>query len=240
MHNLLDIKTLEDLHRALQTQRSITTTVTMELDQVVKGVMKHADANDEAAVSRVITQREIMLLHHYAILPTLVEHSQSAQLRSAMQAGATFGVSAIVGQVLLTSIRTITPDLPRAHCALLTIALLEIGKPESDTVDLVDVFMRSMKIELDETVRTYTPAEKAAHLRSLLQPLAATILLVAQQYALITFKPSVGYNLTALGMRVLLHLTSSQIFIDTVTAAQILLSAEQAASPQKGPALRKL
>jgi hypothetical protein len=218
MAQVLHIRTVEDLHKSILLQRSVTRKVTQELDDIIKKVVTEENKDDDEYLARMFMEHEVQLLTLYATRPTLIEYERSPSLSGVMEAGATFGVTAIVGDVLLANVRILADVFPKAHRSLLLILLDEISKPSSEDVDLVETMMRSMRIEL---ATNPDPDEHQRLVRAMLTPLAKALLTVMLKYNLLA-QPNgedEGYIVTALGQRVLLHLFAAQKFVEAVTEA---------------------
>ena len=53
------------------------------------------------------------LLRRYAAMPTLIEFRRSPMLSGVMEAGATFAVTAIIGEVILANVRALCSSFPK-------------------------------------------------------------------------------------------------------------------------------
>jgi hypothetical protein len=220
---LLEMRTVEDLHRAIQLQRTVSRNVTQEIDELIKGVSTEENQHDDEYHARIMMQREQELLIKYAHKPTLIEHERFPALRLGEPAGATFGVATVMGEVMLANVRALTPVFPRAHRTLFFVMLNEISKPNSDDGDLIDTFMRAMTIELKDQDWSVTEQERKRLLRAMITPLAEAMVMVALQYGMIDQVRDGGYVITSVGARVLLHLFSAQKFIEAISEAHTRL-----------------
>lgn len=225
MGRLFEIRTVNELHHILNLQRSVTRQATLALDEIVKGVSTPSNQEDEEYLGRITMERECLLLEKYARLPTLTEHERNPSLKTMTHTGATFGVAAIVGEVILSHIRTIANKFPNAHRMLLMVMLAEFDKPVSEDIDLVDTFVRSMKVELTETLAVITEEERKRLLRAMLHPVAEAMVLVCKQYKLLAHEEE-GWVITPIGQRVMMHLFDAQRFIDSVADAHKRLQSE--------------
>lgn len=220
MGQLFGIRTIKELHHLLQVQRSVTRQASMALDEIFQGLQSPATDNDDEYLARLTMERECQLLEKYARLPTLTELEKHPQLMTAMHPGATFGVAAVVGEVILTHIRTMANVFVNAHRLLLMVMLAEFDKPTSDDIDLVQTFMRSIHVELDaKQTGELTEGERQRLLRGMLSKLAEAMVLVCNHYRLIENVNAEGWVLTPLGERTMFHLFDAQRFIDAVADA---------------------
>lgn len=226
MGKLFEINTINELQYILGLQRSVTRQATLALDEIIKGVATDENKDDEEYISRITMQRETELLEKYARLPTLTELDRNPMLRNIAQSGATFGVAAIVGEVILAHLRVMVNVFPHAHRMLLMVMLAEFDKPVSEDIDLVDTFVRSMKVELSESVGVITEEERRRLLRAMLRKVAEAMVLVCNQYRLIENIRDEGWILTSLGQRVMAHLFDAQRFIDSVADAHRRLQSD--------------
>ncbi len=216
MGQLFAIRTLSELNHLLHQQRSMTRQATSELDDIIKNVCTPENHEDEEYIASITMQREFELLERYAVLPTLTEHERNVHLRDAMQPGATFAVAAIVGNVILSHLRAMANVLPRVHRMLLMLMLSEFDKPVSEDIDLVETFVRSMKIELRESLGSISEEERHKLLTAMLRPLAEAMVLVTNQYRMIENIEGEGWAITPVGQRVMMHLFDAQRFIESI------------------------
>lgn len=220
MGRLFEIHTIKELHHILQVQRSITRQASMALDEIIQGVQSPATDQDEEYLARITMERERQLLEKYARLPTLTELDREPKLATAMHSGATFGVAAVVGEVILSHIRVMAPVFIAAHRLLLMVMLAEFDKPASDDINLVQTFSRSIKAQLDEKATgPLTEAERRRLFESMLSKVAEAMVLVTSKYGLIENVNNEGWVLTGMGQRVMMHLFDAQRFIDSVAEA---------------------
>jgi hypothetical protein len=82
-------------------------------------------------------ERECGLLKRYAARPTLVEYERSPALKGVMEAGATFGVTAIVGEVLLANIRVLADVFTYANSDNLSSASMCTTTADPDVPPIV-------------------------------------------------------------------------------------------------------
>ncbi len=226
MGKLFAINTINELQYILHLQRSISRQATLALDEIFQGIVTEENWDDEEYLARITMQRESELLEKYARLPTLTELDNNPMLKTVTHSGATFGVAAIVGEVIMSRLRVIANVFPTAHRMLLMVMLAEFDKPASEDIDLVETFYRSMKVELNESVGVITEEERRRLLRSMLFSLAQAMVLVCEQYRMIANVNDEGWILTPLGQRVMVHLFDAQRFIESVLDAHHRLQSE--------------
>jgi hypothetical protein len=220
MEQLLEIRTVEELNRALLLQRTTAHKITQEIDDLIKGIATQENQDDDEYLASMLMEREGELLRKYAALPTLIEYERSPHLKDVMESAGTFAVTTIIGEVILANVRSLSDAFVRAHRALLLVVLNEISKPVSEDGDLVDTILRSMKFEFDERSQSMSEAQRTKGLRSAVAPVAEAIVLVLQQYRMIEVPEGAqGYVITPHGQRVLLHLFAAQTFVEAVTRA---------------------
>lgn len=229
MSKPLEIGNIQEMRHFLTLQQSTTRQATMELDELIRNVCTPDNEHDDEYLARVIMEKERDLLQQYACLPTLIEHAASAQLRAAMQPGATFAVAAIVGEVLLSHVRTLTNAFARVHRMLFMLMLSTLAKPQADEVDLTETFIRVMHVDLRADVAPVSERERHKVLYRLVRPVAEAMVAVALQYGLIEESGDnacQAYQVTSLGERVMVHLFAAQRFLTAVGDAHAKLQRE--------------
>jgi hypothetical protein len=220
MGRLFEIRTINELHHLLQVQRLVTRQASMALDEIFQDVQSPATETDETYLAQITMERECQLLEKYARQPSLTEMERDPQLVNSFHPGATFGVASVVGEVILSHIRTMAPMFANAHRLLLMVMLSEFDKPTSDDIDLVQTFSRSIRVQLDEKqTGDLSPSERQRLLHGMLSKLAEAMVLVSNQYKLIENVNNEGWVLTPIGYRVMVHLFDAQRFIDSVADA---------------------
>ncbi len=177
---LIPIKTEDDLRKILYIQRSCTRAAKNE-------ILALAIDNWEPEKYIVAGGK---LLDKYAKYPTLTEFSRNPQLSNVYKWGATFGVAALVGTLIIEEVKALQPQFASALRGMLLVTLMALDQPEC----------KSIPMEAE--------AKDAAEL------------LVAMSVAyglMIRVKDKVA--LTPTGRRVLMHLADTARFIDEMTKA---------------------
>ncbi len=226
MQDLLTIQSVQELNHALSHQRASTRRALSELDSIGESLIpKEVPETDEVELAAKLRDREIQLLAQYAKLPTLGELQTSPELRDLLMSG-TFSVAAIVGEVLLASVRGIEPNFARMHRHIMLLLLKELDDPTASEVNLVEPVLRFMRLELSDTLKGLQDEERRKLVQGMMRPLVHAMLTVMTEYRLVESPDAHGYILTELGKRTFLHLVSVQQFIDAVTAAHRALQQE--------------
>lgn len=227
--DFLSLRSAQELNTAVSRQRVITRRVLLELDRLAESLVpQEMNEEDETEIAGKLRLGEVRLLKKYSALPTLRELQIQPHLRGVSGEEGTFGVAAIVGEVLLSSIRAIEPRFSRVHRLLLMLLMREIDNPEQEEADIIGIALRFMRIELKAELNGISEDERQRLLRALLRPLVETMILVMQEYGLVEWVEERGYRLTPVGKRVMMHLYDVQVFIDTVARAHIGLQGEVA------------
>jgi hypothetical protein len=227
MQDFLHVHTINELNQALSRQRAITRQTLVELDDLSerllpRSLVESSDPEMEAAWTG-LKMAEVALLARYASLPTLTEFDLTPGLSGLAKEGGTFGVAALMGEVVLSVVAATEPRFARVHRLVMMVLLKELDSPTPSDRDLVDTVLRFMRIELKESVKSLTEAERQALLRGLIRPLVDAMLMTTEQYGLAERPDQQGYILTTLGRRTLLHMFDSQRFIETITEAHARL-----------------
>ena len=232
MHDLLTIRSIPELQDALSQQRTFTRKVLEELDTLGAQLPDEASPEEEIKVAAELKAREYHLLARYSELPTLTEFQQLPALRGMSYAGGTFGVAAVVGEVLLSTVRGIAPGFVRLHRIIMLLLLKEMDDPTSADSDLVDPVVRFMRLQMHESLSKLGEEERSKLVHETVRPLVQAMLLVLYEYGVVEIPDANGYRLTPVGKRVFLHLFDVQRFIDAVSAAHIRLQGASSVSPE--------
>jgi hypothetical protein len=233
MHDLLTIRSIPELQDALSQQRAFTRKVLEELDTLGAQLPDEASPEEEIKVAAELKAQEYRLLARYSELPTLTEFQQLPALRGMSNAGGTFGVAAVVGEVLLSTVRGITPGFVRLHRVIMLLLLKEMDDPALADSDLVDPVVRFMRLQMHESLSKLGEEERSKLVHETVRPLVQAMLLVLHEYGVVEIPDANGYRLTPVGKRVFMHLFDVQKFIDAVSAAHIRLQGAPSAPEAK-------
>ena len=231
--DFLNLRTVNDLNTALHRQRTTTRQVLLELDSIGERLLPQSTTEEEELkIANEIRNREVRLLERYSARPSLREF-QLPYMKGVANEGGTFGVAAIVGEVLLGNIRAIETRFARVHRSMLMLLMREIDNPKSEHHDLIDFILKFMRIDLREGAVGISEGERQRVLRGLLRPLVEVMILVMQEYGILESLDNKGFRLTAMGRRVMLHLFDAQKFIDEVARTHQRLQQEGNAVPKE-------
>jgi hypothetical protein len=230
--DFLNLQTVDDIKAALATQRTVTRQVLLELDGIGERELTRISSEaEDLRIANAIRAKEVRLLERYSSRPSLREFSLP-HIRGIAKDGGTFGVAAIVGEVILGNVRAIEGRFSRVHRLILMLLLREIDNPSAVETDLVDFLLRFMRIELNESAQDIVGEDRHQLLRGLMRPLVEVMILVMQEYALLESPDNKGFRLTAMGRRVMLHLFDAQKFIESVAEAHHRLQQDGHSAPK--------
>jgi hypothetical protein len=225
MQDFLHIHSVNELNQALSRQRALTRQALIELDAISERLLprslNHASELEMEAAWLGFKREEVRLLAYYAGLPTLTEFERTPGLSGLAKPGGTFGLAALVGEVVLSIILSIEPRFARVHRLVMMLLLKELDSPTPATEDLVDTVLRFMRIELKDA--TLSESDRQALLRGLVRPLIDAMLMATEEYKMVESPDHQGYILTHLGQRTMLHMFDSQRFIETISEAHARL-----------------
>ncbi len=225
-HRLVPLDTLEDLKRVLFVQKTIA--------QEVRREMMSTATTEELAKGRVSGPEEIKrivlaharLLEKYAKYPTLSEFAFHPSLIGATKWGATFGVAIMVRALVIDQVRVLLlkdvpfrPFLPYLRSMYLLI-LKELDNPTHDYIiePLEEALKVSVTLEGAGTRIEAADEQGRQFTRRLLYQLAEKLLLASAQYGIVSQVP-MGFAITDMGRRVLLHLIDADIFLGELVEA---------------------
>lgn len=222
MQDFLHVRTVNELNQALSRQRALTRQALVELDAISERMLPRSLAEaselemEEAWLA--FKREEIRLLERYAGMPTLTEFEQMPGLTGLAKEGGTFGVAALVGEVVLSIILSLEPQFARIHRLVLMLLLRELDSPTPADEDLVDTVLRFVTIELKDS-DTLGEATHHALRRGIVRPMVEAMLMATEEYAMVESPDHHGFILTSLGKRTMLHMFDSQRFVEAITAA---------------------
>ena len=162
-------------------------------------------------------EREKRLLTKYANYPSLSEFSARPELTNASKWGATFGVTLLVGELIIEQVKHLHPEFGTVMRQLLILLLSELEHPQHDY--LVEPLEKAIHLKLTNPDGTEIPEEKRAQqIRSIMKKLVESIAIVGTGYGIIETEEE-GLSITPLGKRVLLHLMDASEFVEDMTKA---------------------
>lgn len=187
---LILLNSIDDLKKVLVIQQAITRQAETEIDALIK--LKPAQY--VAAAKR--------LLKKYAGYPTFTEFADKPDLANSYKWGATIGVAALLGGLVIRYIQHLQPKFaPIVHTVFL-ITLMELSNPTHT----------SLLAALEDKIGHAFPSQS-------LRPLLETVVVVSASFGLMSNRNK-NATLTLTGQRVLLHWADIECFIDEVTEAQ--------------------
>lgn len=204
------------------TQRVITRQAKEELLAVASDaeLLQNPDNVQHKAAEFMAEERKI--LEKYAKAPTLTEFNEIPNLKGATHFGATFGVTLLVGELILEQVKAMQGQFePILRRVFLTL-LIELDNPKHHY--LIEPIEKAMTIRVTKPDGSAVSVEhQAAYARRLVTNLVETFLVVAVEYGLVAMREQEesqhSYSLTDLGRRVLLHLLDAEKFMNLLVEA---------------------
>jgi hypothetical protein len=207
---LVPIRTLDELKKILFIQMSVT-------QQAKHEMLAIASEPDNVSQPHKFIEGEKQLLEKYAKYPTLSEFAADPRLANVYKWGATFGVAAIIGGLILEEVRHRRPHFETVLRQMYLVLLKELNHPEHQY--LVEPLEKALRVKVEPTPDSgATPEEAQAYVRQVIHELIESYVIVSSQYGLMT-SDGKTVSLTHIGRRVLLHLADVQLFIDDMTKA---------------------
>jgi hypothetical protein len=205
---LVNIRTIEDLNKILFMQRSITRRAKEELLAVASDAI--LDPTNIEQVEKLMRD-EGELLEKYANYPTLTEFNLMPNLEGGTKWGATFGVTLLVGELILEQVKAIQGTFESVLRPMLVLLLAELDSPQHDF--LVEPLEKSLHMTVtSNSGRDVTEEERQVFVRKLVSELVKAFIHVCSTYGVVK-EVEEGYQITSRGKRILLHLIDAQKFI---------------------------
>jgi len=226
--DLVKINNTEDLKKILLAQQVITTQAKVELLRVASetemetlGLSLISLPNSPTIDFRAqeFVDAEKLLLEKYAKYPTLTEYALMPHLYDLVKWGATFGVTLIVGELIIEQVRSLRPVFKTLPRRLYRVLLSEMNNPTHKyLIDCLTEYLDFNFLKPDGT--TLSTEEKLKFRTSFLKDIVEAFLIVSLQYGVVEISEERGYFLTDIGRRVLLHLLDSEKFVLQMTEVQ--------------------
>ncbi len=223
---LVPLNTLEDLKHVLYVQKTIGQEVRREMISLATTKeLATGKVSGPEEMRRIITGQS-RLLEKYAKYPTLSEFAFHPNLVGATHWGATFGVAIMVKALIVDQIRTTIPVLAPFMRNIYLIILKELNNPTHEF--LIEPLEEVIKFRItageggeeviDEKSKIYT--------RRMLYQATESLLMISVQYGVVEAAP-IGFAISDLGRRVLLHMIDADIFLNELTAAHKRFQSEK-------------
>ncbi len=208
---LLSIHSVDELKKILFIQKTVTDRAKAEMLSIATDGV----GNPKAAPQFIAEERK--LLTNYANYPTLSEMSAEPEaLMNGTKWGATFGVAALVGGLILEEVKRLQPHLEPVLKNMLMLLLDELNYPRHKY--LIEPLERNMTITSKNSKEN--PNKAAAIKRQVCTDVANAMLAVGTQFGIVKQRES-SVQLTPLGKRVFLHMVDAQRFIQEISKAHI-------------------
>src|SRR5208282_4499809 len=214
---IVSLRTVEDLKKVLFVQRMITRQAKEELLAVASDAdLLHTP--DPKGIDPEFTKRaatfmadEKAILEKYANNPTLTEFNLIPNLAGGTRWGATFGVTLLVGELVLEQVKAMEGKFEPLLRRLFMILLMELDNPRHNY--LVEPLEKAMTFKITRPDGRPVPVEEQlAYKKRMVHKMTESFLVVSSEYGIVESTPE-GFVLTPLGKRVLLHLLDAGKFI---------------------------
>jgi len=226
MQPVVSIDTVEDLSRILTLKRIISRRAGEELLNIAGDKVLEGNPNPSHEDTLQFIKEEQELLRKYANYPSLTEWNLMPELHAGSKWGSTFGVTILVGEVILENMHQQHPGLPiSALQKILMTVLGELNKPTAPY--LIDSVQRYTKFNLErQDGQPLNENDRNLFVRQILAHLLEDLITILEKYGLVEGKET-GIALTPLGHRVLLHMKDASDFVVILTEAHTRLQSEK-------------
>ena len=219
---LVRLDNLEDLKRVIFTQKTLAQEVRREMMGLATTKELATGKVSGPEESRRIIMGQTKLLEKYSRYPTLSEFAFHPSLAGATRWGATFGVAILVKALITDPVRTMFAQAGQTALVpfirpLYTVVIKELNNPTHDFI--IEPMEEVVKLrittedgkQVDEQLSTATS-------KRLLYQLAEQLLMISVQYGIVE-GAIMGFTISDMGRRVLLHLIDSDTFLTELTQA---------------------
>jgi len=219
---IVNLRTVEDLKKVLFVQRMITRQAKEELLAVASDADLLQSPNDAARLHNpkelvAFMASERVVLEKYANNPTLTEFNLIPNLAGGTRWGATFGVTLLVGELVLEQVKAMEGKFEPLLRRLFMILLMELDNPKHSY--LVEPLEKAMTFKITRPDGKPVPVEEQlAYKKRMVHKMTESFLVVSSEYGIVVSTPE-GFTLTELGKRILLHLLDAEKFISLLVEA---------------------
>lgn len=216
---IVNIRTLDDLKKIMFVQRMVTTRAKQELLAVASDAQLLQDPRNTSKKAREFMAEERKILEKYANNPTLTEFNLLPNLKGGTHFGATFGVTLLVGELILEQVKALQGRFEPVLRRMFMILLMELDSPKHNY--LVEPLEKALKFNITKPDGSpVPPEEQETYKKRMVHNLAEAFLIVAMEYGLVgTGRQEEGFHITDLGRRVLLHLLDAEKFVNQLVEA---------------------
>lgn len=228
----MTLRTLEDLKKILFMQRMITGQAKKELLAVASDAELLQDPTNIGMKAAAFMEDERKILEKYANNPTLTEFNMIPNLTGGTKWGATFGVTLLVGELILEQVKAMQGQFEPLLRRLFLILLMEMDRPKHHF--LVEPLEKALKFKVTKPDGGPVPQEEQeAYKKRLVHNLTESFIVVGTEYGLFDSHGASGFRITELGKRVLLHLLDAEKFVEQMVDAHARFQTVTLKSPSK-------
>ena len=214
---LVPLDSLDDLKRVLFIQKTLAQEIRRELMSLTTPAdLAKGQVSGPEELRRMISS-QASLLDKYASYPTLTEFVLHSSLAGATKWGATFGVAILVKALILDHVKANMPQLAQFVRPMYLVILGELNEPKHQY--LIDPLEKAFKFQVSAEGGDKVPEDQQkAFKRKLLYQLTERLIGASVQYGVIEPAP-IGFCISDLGRRVLLHLIDADTFLNELAEA---------------------
>jgi hypothetical protein len=223
---LVKLDTLEDLKHVLYVQKTIGQGVRREMIALATTKeLATGKVSGPEEMRRIITGQS-RLLEKYAKYPTLSEFSFHPSLAMATHWGATFGVAIMVKALIVDQIKATMPVFAPFMRNIYILILKELNNPTHEF--LIEPLEESIKfrVTVGEDGEEVDNEKSKMLTRRLLYQATESLLMISVQYQIVEAAP-VGFAISEMGRRCLLHLIDADIFLNELAEAHKRFQSER-------------
>lgn len=223
---LVPLDNLEDLKHVLFAQKTIGQEVRREMISLATSMeLATGKVSGPEEMRRIITG-QTKLLDKYAKYPTLSEFSFHPSLSGGTKWGATFGVAIMVKALIVDQIKATMPMFAPFMRNVYLIILKELNNPTHEfLIEPLEEVVK-FRVTAGEGGEEINDDKSKMLTRRLLYQATERLLMISVQYGVVEAAP-IGFAISDLGRRVLLHMIDADIFLNELTAAHKRFQSEK-------------
>jgi hypothetical protein len=224
MTKLLKVDTLEDLQTYILKQKEFTEKAKRELQRVSDAVpvILGPDGTFSDSTTNDIIRRVTGLFHNYASLPTLTEYAQNPTLTRDATWGGSFGVSSVLGTVILRSLVESFPEFSVSVKPIFIKVMKELYSPEDgEDRSMMERVMDNLNFSIrDKGNKEILGEQRDRIIKNRVALLMEVIAKVMADYGLVEInkqEDNIETSITPLGIRVYLHIIDVERYINEMS-----------------------
>jgi len=237
MRQVINAGSLEEFQKHLIKQKDATSKAQKELNRAVDSIplLYDADGSLSPSTTSEILKRTKELITHYAVLPTLSEFTRNPAQAAINKWGASFGVSSIIGTVILKTLMDSFPEFSTSVKPIFIKVLRELymaheNNENNKEQSMMERVMENLNFSIrDKNGHDILGEKRDKVIRNRVALLLEVVAKVLEDYGMTMVEredDQISSSITPLGIRVYLHIIDVDQYIQDVPTIYQALTAK--------------